>query len=259
MAELDGDFVAYKNKNTGHTHIFEGASPDLDARPNFERVSLDEVDPEALDEARRERAARQSIEASADIHRMRVEVQGEEAARAAGANATSLDGGAVIASTVAPVAKRIGAGAPDGVLSRPGVDDVQIGPDPHLHPKGEAALRAQARLDSEIPSNAGVLARQHAAGDPVSAEVPAEAREKGAELAEAVPNTGPQVHEPQPNNGEGDDTTGTAADDDAGDTKTDGGDTAKADGEPDSPAPAKATKATARKATGTKTTGSSSN
>ncbi|MEU8023760.1 hypothetical protein AB0B88_16245 [Micromonospora haikouensis] len=250
MAEQDGGFVAYRNRNTNHVHVYEGVAADLEARPNFERISLDEVDPEVLDEARRERAARESIAASADIKRVRTEVQGGEAARAAGAAATSTEAGATIASTVAPPAKRTGAGAPDGVLSRPGVDDVQIGPNPEQHPKGEAALRAQARLDSEIPANAGVLARQHAAGEPVSKEVPPEAREKGAELAEAAPNTGPQVHEPQPDNGDGDDTTGTAAETPAG-----GDDAAgkAASGDKSKAAPAKRTSA---KATGAKPSGS---
>lgn len=225
MAEQDGGgFVAYRNTSTNEIHVLEGRAPDLEARPNFERVNLDQVPADALDEARRERQARQSIAASADIKKVRTEVTGEEAARAAGASATGDAGGSVVVSTDAPPARRIGAGSPDGVLSRPGVDDVQIGPNPELHPKGQAALRAQARLDADYPQNVGVLARQHATGDPASEAVPDEAREKGAEIAGTVPNTGPQADSP---------TSGDAA----GGTVT----------------PAK--KTAARKATGAKATG----
>lgn len=231
MAEQQGGdgFVAYRNKNTNEVHVLEGTSPDLEARPNFERVDLDQVPADALDLARRERQARESIRVSADIRKLRTEASAEEAARAAGANAAAVTSGAVVVSTDSPAARRTGAGAPDGVLSRPGVDDVQIGPDPHLHPKGQAALRAQARLDADYPQNVGVLARQHAEGDAASEAVPEEAREAGAEIAGEVPNAGPQADSP---------TAGDAA----GGTVT----------------PARKTtgrKATATKATGAKATG----
>ena len=85
MSEL----VAYRNKNTDEVHVFDGTNPDLEARPNFERVEdMTKIPAAALRQAQRARVERDMIESSAGINAQRVEVSGAAAADAARSSAT---------------------------------------------------------------------------------------------------------------------------------------------------------------------------
>jgi hypothetical protein len=161
------NLVAYKNNNTDHVYVFDTENADLEARSNFRRVELSEVPQGALDAALRAKAERDAIEGSATIRARRVEVRGEEAAAAMGARATGAEPNGSIVTTgnhLTPDGETPGA----GILSRPGIRDTQIGPDPDRHPRGLEALEAQARYDTDNPSNAGVLSRPQAHGAQVA-------------------------------------------------------------------------------------------
>lgn len=191
-ADAGAEFVAYRNRNDGTIHLYDEANPDLDARGNFERVELSAVPAATIEEARRERANIASIAnaTTARQNRMRAGKDGDPEAHELGL-------GAVLADT--PTTKRIGAGHPAGVLSRPGVDDVQIGPNPDQHPKTLAELRAQAALDAEVPQNVGVLVKQHLdPDDHTSDEVPAAATETAERLAPGTEVPEVKVVEPEP-------------------------------------------------------------
>lgn len=171
--------VAYRNRNTQTIHLFDAENPDLEARANFERVDLDQVPGATLDEARRERANREAI--------ARAE---ETRAAGRGVEITVDTDGIAAGGTAEPAAGPLRGGHPDGVLSRPGADDVQIGPNPEQHPKTRAELLAQAALDAEVPQNVGVLVKQHLDGDPASAQVGDNARQTAERVA---PTTGETV------------------------------------------------------------------
>lgn len=160
--------IAYRDKdNPGTVAVFEEANPDLDARPNFERVELETVPESAINAAKRARASREAIEASASIRAMRTEVEGEAAAAAMKAAAVSTEtAGTLLANAAHYLPEPVTPS--DGVLSRPGVDDVQIGDNPDEHPRTREELLAQAEYDAAHPRNAGVLkatAETRAAGD----------------------------------------------------------------------------------------------
>jgi hypothetical protein len=167
----------YKNKNTGDVFVYSETNPDLDARPNFERVDVDEdsIPETARMAAERAAAEVRSIEGSALINAQRVEVSGVEAARAMGAGAKSAEGvdgpGALAVTPMGSHHRPESVNPGVGVLSRPGVDDVQIGPNPEEHPRTKEELLAQARLDSENPLNAGVLSRNGNRAAPVGGAV----------------------------------------------------------------------------------------
>jgi hypothetical protein len=154
------EFVAYRNVNTKTIHLYDEPNADLEARSNFERVELTAVPASLIEQARTERANRRSI-AQAGV--ARAKRTGAVVDETTPAEPVEVSG----AMAPTPPTRRTGAGDPNGVLSRPGVDDVQIGPNPELHPRTDAELSAQAQLDAEVPQNVGVLAKQHAlaAGD----------------------------------------------------------------------------------------------
>jgi hypothetical protein len=189
-AAAEAEFVAYRNRNTQTIHLYDEANPDLDARSNFERVELSAVPAATLEEARRERANQAAIAnaTTARQNRIRAGKDGEPEAHEFGT-------AGVTAAT--PVTRRTGAGSPDGVLSRPGIDDVQIGPDPHLHPKTDAELAAQVALEAEVPGNAGVLVKQHVEGDPVADEVVPEAHKVAERLAPGTEVGSVEIVEPE--------------------------------------------------------------
>lgn len=173
------DVHAYRNKNTGDVYAFDGPSADLEARSNFERVKVSEVPAATLQALDVARAKRASIEHSAHLNAQRVEVSGREAARAAGAAAepTGSTGtpvsaaGTGVASTSKPTN--------DGILSRPGMRAVQIGPNPEQHPSTRAELEAQAAKDAEQPAAPGVLSRD-------DETLVADTKQAAAEIADAT-------------------------------------------------------------------------
>lgn len=190
-AAADGaEFVAYRNRNGGTIHLYDAVNPDLEARGNFERVELATVPAATIEEARRERANQASIANSTHARKGRIAqgLDGEPEAHEFGTSGVTAE---------TPTTKRVGAGSPDGVLSRPGANDVQIGPDPELHPKTKAELAAQVALDAEQPQNVGVLVKQHLDGDPASDEVPAEAKETAERLAPGTEVSDVEVVEPE--------------------------------------------------------------
>lgn len=190
-ADAGAEFVAYRNRNDQTIHLYDGPNPDLDARGNFERVELSAVPAATIEEARRERANRASIAHATNARRSRM-----SAGRDTDPEPHELALGGVLTET--PTTKRVGAGSPDGVLSRPGVDAVQIGPDPDKHPKTKAELAAQVALDAEQPQNVGVLVKQHLdPDDPTSDEVPAAAHATAERLAPGTDVPAVEVVEPE--------------------------------------------------------------
>jgi hypothetical protein len=189
-AGAGAEFVAYRNRNTGTIHLYDEKNPDLDARSNFEQVELSAVPAATLEEARRDRANTASIANATTARQNRL-----KAGKDGDPEPSEFGGSGITAAT--PVTRRTGAGSPDGVLSRPGVDDVQIGPDPELHPKTDAELAAQVALDAEVPQNVGVLVKQHVEGADVTDEVPSEARKVAERLAPGTEVGAVEVVEPE--------------------------------------------------------------
>jgi hypothetical protein len=141
------ELVAYKNTNTDEVHVFDGVNPDLEARNNFVQVDIATVPNSAIRAAQRARAERDSIEASAGIHATRVEVSGQESARAARAGATggtSTSREPVLASARPADGTHTG----EGVLAREG----RTGP-------SRAELEDRAEHERLNPDPRGVLSR----------------------------------------------------------------------------------------------------
>lgn len=144
--------VAYKNRNTGDVFVFDGPNAELEARANFEQCDAGDVPQHVLDAHKRARAERSMIEAAAAD---RADVtEARAAAAVAAANQESTDPAGVIAVTGSHEGWQ-GPNDGTGVLSREGVNDVQIGPDPDEHPKTYAELLAKAEEDSQNPALGG--------------------------------------------------------------------------------------------------------
>lgn len=124
------ELVAYQNTNTGTIHVFDGRNADLDARPNFAEIALDKVPQELLDGAARARVDREQI-AKAGLRR--------------GAPPSTAPAEPV-AMTLAH-RQAVGTHSGEGVLSRAGIRNVQVGADVRVHPQGQYELRQVAESE----------------------------------------------------------------------------------------------------------------
>jgi hypothetical protein len=140
----DQGIVAYRNLNTDEIHLTCGADPDLEARPNMERTGLDKVPPSVLDAAKRAATERSST--------------GQAARDRVSGGLTALEEEGPLVSTGAHYNPG-GTHPAEGILSRPGMRDIQIGPADHAHPRGREALLAHEAEDRANPDRAGVIAR----------------------------------------------------------------------------------------------------
>jgi hypothetical protein len=142
MSEL----YAYKNVVDGQTYVFPAERPDLDARPNFERVDVDDVnDAGAIDAALRAKAQADSIAAAAKTR------ETQQSANDDDKGSSDLAGGQLMPSLgTAGVFGVASSGEPPkgGVLSRGVVKS----------PYSRAELEAKAQADSDSLESAGVLA-----------------------------------------------------------------------------------------------------
>jgi hypothetical protein len=221
-----GEIVAYKNLNTNEIHLSDGEHPDLEARPNMQRVSLDEVPPSALTAALRAKAEQGSIDqAAGDRVAGGFHDRGPGPVMATGAHYNP--GGSNDAT---------------GILSRPGMRDVQIGEKPWEHPTGTEQLAARAEHDRMYPDRRGVIERGEQPAPIATGEL----------LSPPAPEAPEQIQPPEAQidlEGAGDGTpttpvTVTPADDDA-----DGDDPADPDGGTPAAEPEAEAKAPARKST----------
>lgn len=149
---------AYRDRDTQYVYVYDEPHPDLEARPNFERIDPGTVPPSAQAAFERAQAELRSIESSAAIHAQRVEVSADEAARAAGAGATSAPASGPYTPTAAN-RQAAGVNPPHGVLSRPGAHAVQIGDNPDEHPRTREELLAQAEWERTHPDAVGITQR----------------------------------------------------------------------------------------------------
>lgn len=155
------EFYVYTDRDQPESrYVFTEPSPDLEARPNFTRVdNLDGVPQATIDALRRAKAERASVEAASATRTRRVELDADEVVAAHQAGNVSLDGPGAVLATAAHYQGQPST-PPTGVLSRPGVDAVQIGPNPEQHPRTREELQAKADADALEAGNTGVLSRQ---------------------------------------------------------------------------------------------------
>lgn len=150
------DLVAYKNVIDGTTYVFAEERPDLDARPNFERIDVGDVTEAQRNAALRAKAQADAIAASARS-------RGEDTDDSAGAGNSTL-ATVSAASGVSPVDPGAGQSV-GGVLSRGIVRS----------PFTREELEEKALADSEALATTGALAA-HGSGDLTEVALPSQAQ-----------------------------------------------------------------------------------
>lgn len=139
------DLYGYTNVVTGDTFVFAAEQPDLDARPNFERVTdLSDVPQYLKDAALRELAAAQSIKQAGETRESLQTVNGQDSGEANPAAAVLGDASSMTGVFQVATGGKKAAG---GVLSRGRV----------VSPLTQTELIEKAAADTEALSLHGVL------------------------------------------------------------------------------------------------------